>query len=63
MALRRGDLVVRFEQLVRKGRRLTGGDELAPASAILAEAPGLWRGKPLAGPPEPSVLVSVGSAK
>jgi DNA-binding SARP family transcriptional activator len=40
--------VVRFEQLVTKGRRLAADGELAPASATLAEALGLRRGEPLA---------------
>ena len=40
--------VVRFEQLVREGRRLAADGELAPASATLGEALGLRRGEPLA---------------
>jgi predicted ATPase/DNA-binding SARP family transcriptional activator len=40
--------VVRFEQLVRKGRRLAADGELAPASATLGEALGLRLGEPLA---------------
>jgi predicted ATPase/DNA-binding SARP family transcriptional activator len=40
--------VVRFEQLVAKGRRLAAGGEMAPASAALGEALGLRRGDPLA---------------
>jgi LuxR family maltose regulon positive regulatory protein len=40
--------VVRFEQLVAKGRRLAADGELAPASAILGEALRLRRGEPLA---------------
>jgi predicted ATPase/DNA-binding SARP family transcriptional activator len=40
--------VVRFEQLVTKGRRLAAEGELAPASATLGEALGLRRGEPLA---------------
>ena len=40
--------VVRFEQLVAKGRRLAADGELAPASAALGEAFGLRRGEPLA---------------
>jgi predicted ATPase/DNA-binding SARP family transcriptional activator len=40
--------VVRFEQLVAKGRRLAAGGELASASEILDEALGLRRGEPLA---------------
>src|SRR5580693_6650664 len=40
--------VVRFEQLVAKGRRLAADGELASASATLAEALGLRRGEPLA---------------
>ena len=40
--------VVRFEQLVTKGRRLAADGELAPASATLGEALGLRRGEPLA---------------
>jgi len=40
--------IVRFEQLVTKGRRLAAGGELAPASATLGEALGLRRGEPLA---------------
>ena len=40
--------VVRFEQLVAKGRRLAADGELAPASAALGEALGLRRGEPLA---------------
>ena len=40
--------IVRFEQLVTKGRRLAADGELAPASAALSEALGLRRGEPLA---------------
>jgi len=40
--------VVRFEQLVAKGRRLAADGELAPASATLCEALRLRRGEPLA---------------
>ena len=40
--------VVRFEQLVTKGRRLAADGELAPASATLGEALSLRRGEPLA---------------
>ena len=40
--------VVRFEQLVAKGRRLAADGEMAPASAALGEALGLQRGEPLA---------------
>ncbi len=40
--------VVRFEQLVAKGRRLAADGELAPASAVLGEALRLRRGEPLA---------------
>ena len=40
--------VVRFEQLVRKGRRLAADGELASASETLGEALGLRRGEPLA---------------
>ena len=40
--------VVRFEQLVRKGRRLAADGELASASQTLGEALGLRRGEPLA---------------
>ena len=40
--------VVRFEQLVRKGRRLAADGELASASATLGEALGLRLGEPLA---------------
>ena len=40
--------IVRFEQLVTKGRRLAADGELAPASATLGEALGLRRGEPLA---------------
>ena len=40
--------VVRFGQLVAKGRRLAAGGELAAASAVLGEALGLRRGEPLA---------------
>jgi predicted ATPase/DNA-binding SARP family transcriptional activator len=40
--------VVRFEQLVTKGRRLAADGELAQASATLGEALGLRRGEPLA---------------
>src|ERR1700734_4059754 len=39
--------VVRFEELVAKGRRLAADGELAPASAALTEALGLRRGEPL----------------
>ena len=40
--------VVRFEQLVAKGRRLAADGELEPASAALGEALRLRRGEPLA---------------
>jgi DNA-binding SARP family transcriptional activator len=40
--------VVRFEQLVRKGRRLAADGELASASATLGDALGLRLGEPLA---------------
>ena len=40
--------VVRFGQLVAKGRRLAAGGERAAASAALGEALGLRRGEPLA---------------
>jgi predicted ATPase/DNA-binding SARP family transcriptional activator len=40
--------VVRFEQLVAKGRRLAADGELASASATLTAALGLRRGEPLA---------------
>jgi DNA-binding SARP family transcriptional activator len=40
--------VVRFEQLVAKGRRLAEAGEMALASAALGEALGLRRGEPLA---------------
>ena len=40
--------VVRFEQLVVKGRRLAADGELEPASAALGEALRLRRGEPLA---------------
>jgi ATP/maltotriose-dependent transcriptional regulator MalT/DNA-binding SARP family transcriptional activator len=40
--------VVRFEQLVVKGRRLAAGGELGLASEVLGEALGLRRGEPLA---------------
>ena len=40
--------VIRFEQLVTKGRRLAADGELASASATLGEALGLRRGEPLA---------------
>ena len=40
--------VVRFEQLVAKGRRLAADGEMEPASAVLGEALGLRRGEPLA---------------
>jgi LuxR family transcriptional regulator, maltose regulon positive regulatory protein len=40
--------VVRFEQLVVKGRRLAADGEMEPASAALGEALGLRRGEPLA---------------
>ena len=40
--------VVRFEQLVAKGRRLAADGELAPALAALGEALRLRRGEPLA---------------
>ena len=40
--------VVRFEQLVAKGRRLAEAGEMALASATLGEALGLRRGEPLA---------------
>jgi LuxR family maltose regulon positive regulatory protein len=40
--------VVRFEQLVARGRRLAADGEMAPASAALGEALRLRRGEPLA---------------
>ena len=40
--------VVRFEQLVAKGRRLAEAGEMVQASAALGEALGLRRGEPLA---------------
>ena len=40
--------VIRFEQLVAKGRRLAEAGEMALASAALGEALGLRRGEPLA---------------
>ncbi len=40
--------VVRFEQLVARGRRLAEAGEMAQASAVLGEALGLRRGEPLA---------------
>jgi DNA-binding SARP family transcriptional activator len=40
--------VVRFEQLVARGRRLAEAGEMARASAVLDEALGLRRGEPLA---------------
>jgi predicted ATPase/DNA-binding SARP family transcriptional activator len=40
--------VVRFEQLVAKGRRLAEAGEMAQASVALGEALGLRRGEPLA---------------
>ena len=40
--------VVRFEQLVAKGRRLAEAGEMVQASATLGEALGLRRGEPLA---------------
>ena len=40
--------VVRFEQLVAKGRRLAADGEMEPASAALGEALRLRRGEPLA---------------
>ena len=40
--------VVRFEQLVAKGRRLAADGEMEPASAALGEALDLRRGEPLA---------------
>src|SRR5580704_1513695 len=40
--------VVRFEQLVVKGRRLAADGEMELASAALGEALGLRRGEPLA---------------
>ena len=44
-----GDVdVVRFKQLVAKGRRLSEEGEVALASAVLGEALGLRRGEPLA---------------
>jgi two-component SAPR family response regulator len=44
-----GDVdVIRFEQLVAKGRRLAEDGEPALASAALGEALGLRRGEPLA---------------
>src|SRR5579863_5575587 len=40
--------VVRFEQLVARGRQLAAAGQAADASAVLGEALGLWRGEPLA---------------
>ena len=40
--------VVRFEQLVGRGRQLAAAGQAADASAVLGEALGLWRGEPLA---------------
>jgi len=49
LAVGSGDVdVIRFEQLVVKGRRLSEGGEAALASAVLGEALGLRRGEPLA---------------
>jgi LuxR family maltose regulon positive regulatory protein len=49
LAIGAGDVdVIRFEQLVAKGRRLSEEGEAALASAALGEALGLRRGEPLA---------------
>ena len=49
LAIGSGDVdVIRFEQLVAKGRRLSEEGEAALASAVLGEALGLRRGEPLA---------------
>jgi LuxR family transcriptional regulator, maltose regulon positive regulatory protein len=49
LAIGPGDVdVIRFEQLVAKGRRLSQAGEAALASAALGEALGLRRGEPLA---------------
>ena len=49
LAVGSGDVdVIRFEQLVAKGRRLSEEGEAALASAALGEALGLRRGEPLA---------------
>ena len=49
LAVGAGDVdVIRFEQLVAKGRRLSEEGEAALASAALGEALGLRRGEPLA---------------
>ncbi len=49
LAIGPGDVdVIRFEQLVAKGRRLSEAGEAALASAALGEALGLRRGEPLA---------------
>ena len=49
LAIGAGDVdVIRFEQLVAKGRRLSEEGEAALASAVLDEALGLRRGEPLA---------------
>ena len=49
LAVGSGDVdVIRFEQLVAKGRRLSEEGEAALASAVLGEALGLRRGEPLA---------------
>lgn len=66
-----GDVdIVRFEQLVAKGQRLTVAGEMTAAPAALGEALGLRRGDrgtsptpKTRQPPQPSVLVSVGSAR
>jgi len=47
--------VVRFEQLVAKGRRLAADGEMEPASAALGEALDLRRGEPLAAGPRDRV--------
>ena len=49
LAISPGDVdVIRFEQLVAKGRRLSEAGEAALASVALGEALGLRRGEPLA---------------
>jgi DNA-binding SARP family transcriptional activator len=49
LAIDSGDVdVIRFEQLVAKGQRLSQAGEAALASAALGEALGLRRGEPLA---------------
>ncbi|MGW2227919.1 BTAD domain-containing putative transcriptional regulator [Streptomyces formicae] len=48
----------RFEHLAREGRRLLGSGDHARAAALLKEALGLWRGRPLADLPDAAALLT-----